>query len=68
MSNPTDCAFFAVSTGEKTLSDPEWDPVKLGHAAASCLARAIARGVYEATPATGDTYPTWRETFGTPAG
>ena len=29
----------------------------------SVMARAIARGVYEATPAPGDLLPTWRERF-----
>ncbi len=35
----------------------------LGSAAASTMARAIARGVYEATPAPGDLLPTWRQRF-----
>jgi L-aminopeptidase/D-esterase-like protein len=39
----------------------------LGHAAAVCLSRAIARAVYEATPAPGDTLPTWRERWGAAA-
>lgn len=43
---------FAVSAGEK-----QGDPLMIGHAAATCLARAIARAVYEATPAAGDTVP-----------
>lgn len=54
---------FAAATGEKTLSDPVADPFKLGHAAACCLARAIARGVYLASPAKGDMLPTWREVY-----
>lgn len=54
---------FAAATGEKTLSDPVADPFKLGHAAACCLARAIARGVYLANPAKGDMLPTWREVY-----
>lgn len=40
---------FAVSTGNK-----HGDPLMIGHAAATCLARAIARAVYEATPADHD--------------
>ncbi len=36
------------------------DPLALGHAAAICLARAIARAVFEATPADGDLLPAWR--------
>ena len=55
---------FAVATGERPLPDPEFDPLRLGHAAASCLARAIARGVFEATAAKGDTLPTWQQKFG----
>lgn len=50
---------FAVSTGAKPLADPVADPFLLGHAAASCLARAIARGVHAATPAPGDLQPCW---------
>ncbi len=55
---------FAVSTGARELGNPALDPLVLGHAAATCLSRAVARGVYEATPATGDILPTWRETWG----
>ncbi|MDQ1900899.1 P1 family peptidase [Paracoccus sp. WLY502] len=50
---------FAVSTGAKPLADPVADPFLLGHAAASCLARAIARGVHAASPAPGDLQPCW---------
>ncbi|MBS9715656.1 P1 family peptidase [Pseudohalocynthiibacter aestuariivivens] len=50
---------FAAATGEKPLSDPVFDALRLGHAAAVCLARAIARAVYSATPAPGDTLPCW---------
>ena len=39
---------FAAATGERVLTDPVTDAFQLGHAAAVCLARAIARGVYEA--------------------
>ncbi len=39
---------FALATGEKALEDPVRDMVALGAAAAQCLARAVARGVYEA--------------------
>lgn len=52
---------FAVSHGEKPLSDPLADLAMIGHAAAVCLARAIARGVYHATPAQGDVLPCWRD-------
>ncbi|SMH49262.1 P1 family peptidase [Maritimibacter sp. HL-12] len=55
---------FAASTGMKPLARPEADPLRLGHAAAVCLARAIARGVHAAAPAPGDPLPTWRAAFG----
>ena len=50
---------FAAATGEKPLTDPDADPMRLGHAAAVALSRAIARAVHSATPAPGDTVPTW---------
>lgn len=55
---------FAAATGGKPLADPVWDALHLGHAAALCLARAIARGVHAATPAAADPLPTWRARFG----
>ncbi|WP_421703311.1 P1 family peptidase [Aliiroseovarius sp.] len=55
---------FAAATGVKPLPDPGFDALRLGHAAATCLARAIARGVHEAKPAPGDTLPTWQARFG----
>ena len=54
---------FALSTGKRPLSDPAIDLVALGAAAAATLSRAIARGVYEAEEAVGDTLPTWRAKF-----
>jgi L-aminopeptidase/D-esterase-like protein len=54
---------FAAATGARPLADPTWDPLQLGHAAALCLARAIARGVWHATAAPGDTQPTWKHRF-----
>ncbi len=55
---------FALSTGALPLAEGAAGELALGHAAACCLARAIARGVYEATPAPGDPVPTWRARFG----
>lgn len=55
---------FAVATGKVTLQDPIVDPATLGHAGAVCVSRAIARGVYEATPAANDILPTWQEKYG----
>ena len=52
---------FAVSTGARDLPDPVVTPFQLGHAAASCLARAIARGVYAASPHPGDLQPCWSQ-------
>ena len=55
---------FAASTGRVQSDSVALDMIRVGHAAASCLARAIARAVYEATPAPGDSRPTWRQKFG----
>ncbi|OUS07628.1 peptidase T4 [Rhodobacterales bacterium 52_120_T64] len=52
---------FVAATGKRPLNDPPADQLAIGHAAADCLSRAIARGVYEATSAPGDTLPTWNE-------
>ena len=54
---------FAAATGEKPLTDPLADTLMLGHAAALCVARAIARGVYEARAEAGDMKPCWRSRF-----
>ncbi len=50
---------FAAATGARVLADPVATPLMLGHLAALCLARAIARGVHAATPAPGDPQPCW---------
>ncbi|MTI45150.1 L-aminopeptidase/D-esterase-like protein [Roseibium hamelinense] len=55
---------FALSTGQKKLDRALEDMVQIGAAAASCLARAVARGIYHATAAEGDPVPTWRGRFG----
>lgn len=52
---------FAAASAQRTLRDAR-AVLEIGHAAATCLARAIARGVYAATPAAGDPFPTWSET------
>lgn len=55
---------FGVSTGKgPALEDPS-RLLLIGHAAATCLARAIARGVYEARSLEGSPLPTWKERFG----
>ncbi len=52
---------FGVSTGARALADPDRALGEIGHAAALCLARAIARAVYLARPEPGDTLPTWAQ-------
>lgn len=51
---------FSVSTGNKPLKAPVAEQTELCHAASVCLARAIARGVYHATPAKNDPMPCWQ--------
>ncbi len=48
---------FALSTGARKGGDLG----AIGHAAALCLSRAIARAIYHATPAPGDLLPCWRD-------
>lgn len=57
---------FAAATGKKPLEDEDSSFIELTARAADCLARAIARGVYEATalPYPG-AQPAWRDRFGT---
>lgn len=52
---------FAASTGAQTLTQPERDLGRIGHAATLCLSRAIARGIYAASPAPNDLLPCWRD-------
>ena len=56
---------FAASTGDKPLSDPHFGLAELGLHAANAMARAIARGVYEAAalPFPG-ALPAWKDRFG----
>jgi L-aminopeptidase/D-esterase-like protein len=51
---------FSLSTGR---SDAPVDLIELGATAAAVMARAIARGVYEAHAAPGDVVPAWRDRF-----
>jgi len=55
---------FAAATGARPLTDPLADTFALGHAAAACLARAIARAIYSARPLPGDLQPSWTSRFG----
>ncbi|SLN56412.1 Peptidase family S58 [Roseovarius litorisediminis] len=50
---------FAASTGEIALRSPVADTLMLGHAAATCMSRAIARAIFHAAPADTDTLPCW---------
>ncbi|MFK7997569.1 MAG: P1 family peptidase [Granulosicoccus sp.] len=51
---------FSVSTSAVPINNAIDDTLLLGQAAAVCLSRAIARGIYEATAAAGDTLPSWQ--------
>jgi L-aminopeptidase/D-esterase-like protein len=56
---------FTAAIGRRPVDDPRRDLAALGATAAACLARAIARGVYEASvlPYPGPC-PSWRDRFG----
>lgn len=55
---------FAAATGKKPLPDPLFALTSLGALSANVLARAIARGVYEATALPFDgALPAWRDKF-----
>jgi D-aminopeptidase len=56
---------FAISTGAKPAPDPVRGLAELGAHAANTLARAIARGVYEASPFTDEPkgLPAYRDMF-----
>ncbi len=51
---------FALATGASGRNVSVQDFIDLGAAAASTMARAIARGVHDAEPADGDLLPSWR--------
>lgn len=54
---------FAVSTGARALGHPIIDTLDLGHAAATCMARAIARAMFAATFLQGDIKPSWQDCY-----
>ena len=56
---------FAAALGAIALADPHFGLAELGMVAANVMARAIARGVYEATalPFAGN-LPSWKDKFG----
>jgi len=55
---------FAAATGAKALADPHYGLAELGMVAANVMARAIARGVYQASalPFAGS-LPSWKDKF-----
>jgi D-aminopeptidase len=55
---------FSVATCQRPIADPIRDVIQLGHAAAVCLSRAMARAIYLATQAPRDIVPTWQEKWG----
>lgn len=55
---------FAMATGRRPAPKDPAEALWLGHAAACCLARAIARAVFSATARPGDSLPTWRTLWG----
>lgn len=52
---------FALSTNAKPLENADRDLGEIGHAAALCLSRAIARAIFLATPEPGDLLPCWSD-------
>ena len=63
---------FALATAQRgggsgsaseAMSQTQVDPVLLGHAAAICVSRAIARAVYLAAAEPGDVLPSWRSLY-----
>ena len=58
---------FAAATGRRALANPPFELTEIGSAAAIVVARAIARGVYEAQALPG-AVPAYRDRFGRRAG
>ena len=55
---------FAAALGGKALADPHYGLAELGMLAANVMARAIARGVYEASALPfADSLPSWKDKF-----
>jgi L-aminopeptidase/D-esterase-like protein len=56
---------FSAATGAKALTDPTYGLAELGMLAANVMARAIARGIFEATALRfPNALPSWRDRFG----
>jgi L-aminopeptidase/D-esterase-like protein len=55
---------YGAATGLRPLADPIRELTEIGHAATLVMARAIARGVYEATALdVPDAQRSWRDRF-----
>jgi L-aminopeptidase/D-esterase-like protein len=59
---------FAVATGAREVPEAGDHAFALGHAAACCVARAVARAVYLAQPQPGDLQSAWVSRFGPTSG
>jgi len=55
---------FCMATAKRPLQNGASDILTLGATAAACMARAIARGVFQAASGPGDTLPAWQQRFG----
>lgn len=56
---------FAAATGWRSIADPVAEVTELGYAATLAMARAVGRGVFEATAlAVAAAQPSWRALFG----
>jgi len=58
-----DLVFAISTTGSEAADVTPAEEASLGHAAAVCLSRAIARGVYSATATDTDLLPCWQDKF-----
>jgi L-aminopeptidase/D-esterase-like protein len=55
---------FTAATGHRPMTNETADFVELAAVAGDCLARAVARGIYEATALPYLDLPAWRDRFG----
>ena len=55
---------FSIATGSSQIAPADNDWIDLAAYAASVSARAIARGIYDATDEPGDLFPTYKQKFG----
>jgi L-aminopeptidase/D-esterase-like protein len=52
---------YALSTGRREPGDPDMTVARIGAAAADCVARAVARGVFEAKAIAAGGFPAYRD-------